>query len=108
MLMPRPHQKHLVLAHENLDSPYLRAPKTTAPLQAYRFKPELDFGFFPLHVNMWRFVSIRRIEEEPVGPGSKNSRQRFQCTCSRDKLRSLNRPSNWNLPSEQEKVPATK
>ena len=78
--MPYPHQKRLVLANESLYSAKLRARKATAPLQAYRIEPELGLGFLPLHVDMGRFVPIRRVEKEPVWPGSKNCRQSFQCT----------------------------
>jgi hypothetical protein len=81
--MPCPHQERLVFANESLNPPQFRARKATASLQARWIQPELGLGFSPLHVNMGRFVSIRRVEEEPVWPGPKNCRQRFQCTCYR-------------------------
>src|SRR5579862_9574046 len=74
--MPCPYQKRRVLLNESLNSPKLRACKATAPLQSHRIEPELSLGFLPLHVDVRRFVSIRRVEEQPVRSGSKNCRQR--------------------------------
>jgi hypothetical protein len=82
ILMPSPHQNRSVFANQSLNPPNLHTAKAPAPLKTQRIKPELDLGFLPLHVNMGRFVSIRRVEEEPVWPGSNNCRQRFQCTWS--------------------------
>src|ERR1039457_1193535 len=64
--MPCPYQERLVFANESLNPPQFRARKATASLQARWIQPELGLGFSPLHVNMGRFVSIRRVEEEPV------------------------------------------
>src|ERR1035437_1692190 len=80
--MPCPHQKRLIIPNQSLNAPQFSAHKAPAPPQAHRIEPQLSLGFLPLHVNMGRLVAVRRVEEEPVWPGSKNCRQRFQCTWS--------------------------
>lgn len=55
-------------AHELLDSTYFRPGESTTPLQTDRIKPKLrNFGL-TFDVNMWRFIAVTCVEEEPVGP----------------------------------------
>ena len=66
VLMPFTHQQRIVFDNKSLNSSKLRACKTSASLQAHWIEPKLGLGFLPLHVNVWRLVSIGRIEEQPV------------------------------------------
>jgi len=47
----------------SLNSPKFNARKAATPFQTYRIKPELGLGLPTLHVDMRRFISIRRIKE---------------------------------------------
>jgi hypothetical protein len=82
-LIPFLHQHCHVLGHQDLDSAEFRPTEPVVPIQPYRFEPEFRFGIVAFHVNMSRFVPIRRVEKEPVWPGPQNRWQRIQFTRSK-------------------------
>jgi len=64
----------LVLLDGSLNVEQFIRSKTTTPVHAHRFNPELGNLAIALDMNMRRFAAIIRIEKESVGTYSKSRR----------------------------------
>ena len=55
--------------------PKFPAAEAGRPGNTQAVEPHFGPCFVSLHVNVWRFVAIRREEVEPIRPGSQHCRQ---------------------------------
>ena len=69
--------KNRVFRDQSFDTCNFRPAEAAAALQADWFQPELRLSVFPLDMHVGRFVSIRRVKEQPVWPRAKNGWQRI-------------------------------
>jgi hypothetical protein len=66
-----------MLANEAGDPAKLCPIESSAASEPHGVEPELGNALVPLDVDMRRFVTIARIEEEPVWPNPESSRHRL-------------------------------
>jgi hypothetical protein len=71
-LMPTLQQLLLVLFDKSQKAVDLSPRKAVTAFQQDGVEPELGFALLALYMDVGRFISITRVEEQPVRPGPKN------------------------------------
>ena len=59
-----------MLLNQQLDPPKFHPRESMASLEAHWIEPEFGVRSFPLQMDMGWFLSVRRIKEESIRPGS--------------------------------------
>jgi hypothetical protein len=79
VLIPRSTKLYSVVSHHRLHPANLGPAKAAAPGQPYWIKPELGSVRISLHMHVPWFVSVSRVEKQPIGSAPEDRRHGDNC-----------------------------